>query len=219
MRSPSLTRRSRTVNGRIVSDYTWRGNVIGVHDSARNALLVIELFGDEQLVPEQKEPLLVRMLFEDPAGAVAMAGPELGDLLASIVWDAFGLDITADHEHASEYEPPVFDWDEDAARIRASLLQCYGINWDEASSSMTYLDLCSLLGSLLESESETPFQQAIYYRTAKPPKPTKYNREMREAFDARVRHYALGQNRDKIEAQNAAMDDMFAAMKRAAKGA
>ena len=28
MRSPSLTRRSRTVNGRIVSDYTWRGNVI-----------------------------------------------------------------------------------------------------------------------------------------------------------------------------------------------
>ena len=84
---------------------------------------------------------------------------------------------------------------------------------------MTYLDLCSLLGSLLESESETPFQQAIYYRTAKPPKPTKYNREMREAFDARVRHYALGQNRDKIEAQNAAMDDMFAAMKRAAKGA
>lgn len=119
MRSPSLTRRSRTVNGRIVSDYTWRGNVIGVHDSARNALLVIELFGDEQLAPEQKEPLLVRMLFEDPAGAVAMAGPELGDLLASIVWDAFGLDITADHEHAREYEPPVFDWDEDAARIRA----------------------------------------------------------------------------------------------------
>lgn len=219
MRSPSLTRRSRKVNGRLVSDYTWRGNVIGVRDSARNALLVIELFADEQLAPEQKEPLLVRMLFEDPQQAMGIAGANLDDLLACIVWDAFGLDITADHEHASEYEEPVFDWNEDAGRIRASLLQCYGTQWDEASASMTYLDLCSLLGSLLESESETPFQQAIYYRTAKPPKPTKYNRELRDAFDARARHYALGQGRDKIETQNAAMDDMFAAMKRAAKGA
>ena len=219
MRSPSLTRQSRKVNGKLVSDYTWRGNVIGVRDSARNALLVIELFGDEQLTPEQKAPLLVRMLFEKPEQAVQIAGDDYADLLACIVWDAFGLDITADRAHADEYADAVFDWNEDAARIRSSLLQCYGLSWDEASRSMSYLDLCSLLGSLLESENETPFQQAIYYRTAKPPKPTKYNREMREAFAARAQHYALGQGRDKIEAQNDAMGDMFTAMKRAAKGA
>lgn len=219
MRSPSLTRCSRKVNGRLVSDYEWRGNTIGVRDSARNALLVIELFRDGELTPEQKAPLLVRMLFENPAQAAELAGPDFSDLLACIVWDAFGLDITADHQHSAEYEDKVFDWVEDAARIRASLLQCYGVSWEEASASMPYVDLCALLGSLLESDSETPFQQAVYYRTAKPPKPNKHNKELREAFDARAQHFALGKTADAIETQNAAMDDAFAAMKRAAKGA
>lgn len=219
MRSPSLTRKSKRVNGSLVSEYEWRGNRVGVRDSARNALLVIELFKDEQLTPDEKATLLVRMLFPEPAKTVELAGDGLGDLLACIVWDAFGLDISEDQRHASEYEKPVFDWVEDAARIRASLLQCYGIDWETAASSMSYADTCALLGSLLESDSETPFQQAVYYRTAKPPKPTKYNKDTRRAFDARARHFALGQSRDHAQTQNDAMDDMFAAMKRAAKGA
>lgn len=218
MRSPSLTRRSRQSGGRLSSDYVWRGNVIGVCDSARNALLVIELFGDDELTPDQKLPILVRMLFDDPERALGLAGDDLDDLLGCVMWDAFGLDVTPGHDHAAEYEEPFFDWGEDAARIRASLLQCYGLSWDDAATSMTYADVCALLGSLLESDSETPFQQAVYYRTAKPPKPTKYNRELREAFAARARHFALGKGGDRIEAQNSAMDDAFAAMKRAAEG-
>lgn len=219
MRSPSLTRHSRTANGKLVSDYEWHGNILGVRDSARNALLVIELFQDEQLAPEQKASLLVRMLFEDPARALSVGGDDFEELLAYIVWDAFGLDITADHVHADEYDEQVFDWDEDAARIRASFLQGYGLSWDDAAATMTFSDVCALLGALLESDRETPFQQAIFYRTANPPKPTKYNREEREAFAARAQHYALGKGKDKIESQNSAMDDTFAAMKRAAKGA
>lgn len=219
MRKPSLTRCSKTVNGRLASMYDWRGEPIAVCDSARNALLVIELFGDDGLNPNQKSSLLVRMLFPDPAKAVETAGTDLADMLASVVWDAFGLDITAERAHSRSYEPAVFDWAEDAPRIRASLLQCYGIDWDKAASTIPYADLCALLGSLLESDSETPFQQAIYYRTAKPPKQSKHNADLRKAWSARANHFALGSRGGSTEAKNNAMVDMFASAKRAAKGA
>lgn len=221
MRSPSLTRKTKHKNGRLVSTYDWRGIQVDVHDSARNAILVIELFRDEELTPDEKAQLLIRMLFPDPAETVAMAGGQLGELLIHITWEAFGLDISADGRHASEQEAAVFDFEEDAGRIRASLLQCFGIGWDEASRQLSYADMCSLLGMLLEADTETPFQQAIYYRTAKPPKRIKTNADLCDAFEARRRHFALGTADDDAErSANDQAASMFAAMKRAAqKGA
>lgn len=217
MRRPSLTRKTKhDSKGRVVSKYPWRGNQVDVFDSARNAILVIELFKDEELEPYHKAQLLVRMLFPDPTATIAMAGDGLGDLLATIVWDAFGLDITADHIHASENEPAVFDWDEDAGRIRASLLQCYGLDWDDVSHRLSYADMCALLGAMLEADTETPFQQAIAYRTAKPPKRTKHNGELCDAYEARRNHFALGST-DTAKTVNDTTADMFAAMKRAAQ--
>ena len=199
MRSPSLTRKTKHKNGRLVSTYDWRGIQVDVHDSARNAILVIELFRDEELTPDEKAQLLVRMLFPDPAATIAMAGDQLGELLIHIAWEAFGLDISEDGRHASEQEAAVFDFEEDAGRIRASLLQCFGIDWDEASRQLSYADMCSLLGMLLEADTETPFQQAIYYRTAKPPKRIKTNADLCDAFEARRRHFALGTADDDAE--------------------
>lgn len=218
MRSPSLTRKTRRRDGRLVSAYGWRGLQIDVCDSARNGILVIELFQDEELRPDEKARLLVRMLFPDPSAAVAMAGDQLGELLIHVAWEAFGLDISEDRRHSAQYESPVFDFHEDAARIRASLLQCFGIDWDEACERLPYADMCSLLGMLLEADTETPFQQAVYYRTATPPKRTKHNADLCGAFEARRRHFAL----ESSEPRNAndVTADMFAAMKRAAqKGA
>ena len=77
MRSPSLTRKTKHKNGRLVSTYEWSGRQVGVFDSARNGILVIELFQDEELRPDEKARLLIRMLFPDPAEAIAMAG-EIG---------------------------------------------------------------------------------------------------------------------------------------------
>lgn len=221
MRSPSLTRKTRYKNGRLVSTYDWNGLQVDVYDSARNAILVIELFHDEELQPDDKAQLLIRMLFPDPAETVAMAGGQLGELLIHITWEAFGLDISADGRHASEQEAAVFDFEEDAGRIRASLLQCFGIGWDEASRQLSYADMCSLLGMLLEADTETPFQQAIYYRTAKPPKRTKTNADFCDAFEARRKHFALGSAAEDAESSaNDKAASMFAAAKRAAqKGA
>lgn len=220
MRSPSLTRNSKHRNGHLVSTYSWNGQQVDVHDSARNGILVIELFHDEELQPDEKAQLLIRMLFPDPATAIDMAGDGLGELLVHIVWEAFGLDISADQRHASEREAAVFDFEEDAARIRASLLQCFGTDWDEASRSLSYADMCSLLGMLLEADTATPFQQAIYYRTAKPPKRTKHNADICDAFAARAKHFALRKTEDVAKSANDTTAGMFAAMKRAAqKGA
>lgn len=220
MRSPSLTRKTNHRNGHLVSAYSWNGQQVDVCDSARNGILVIELFHDEELQPDDKAQLLIRMLFPDPAAAIDMAGAQLGGLLIHIVWEAFGLDISADGRHAADHEAAVFDFEEDAARIRASLLQCFGIDWDEASRALSYADMCSLLGMLLEADTETPFQQAIYYRTAKPPKRTKHNAELCDAFAARAKHFALGKTEDAAQSANDTTAGMFAAMKRAAqKGA
>lgn len=220
MRSPSLSRKTKQQNGHVISQYSWNGHQFDVLDSARNAILVIELFKDEELQPEVKGELLIRMLFPNAAEALETAGDALGELLIFIVWEAFGLDISPDKRHAQEYEEPVFDLFEDAGRIRASLLQCFGIDWDTASSTITYSDMCSLLSMLLEADSETPFQQAIYYRTAKAPKRTKTNAELCDAFEARCNHFALGSSGTSAQSANDTTADMFAAMKRAAqKGA
>lgn len=220
MRSPSLTRKTNHRNGHLVSTYSWNGQQVDVYDSARNGILIIELFHDEELQPDEKAQLLVRMLFPDVSSTLAMAGDQLGELLIHTVWEAFGLDISEDQRHASDHEPAVFDFEEDAARIRSSLLQCFGIDWDEASRALSYADMCSLLGMLLEADTETPFQQAIYYRTAKPPKRTKHNAELCDAFEARAKHFALDKGTDDAQSANDTTAGMFAAMKRAAqKGA
>lgn len=215
MRSPSLTRNSNHINGRLVSDYAYQGKQVGVCDSARNGILIIELFQDEELSPEEKGELLVRMLFPNPEQTVAEYGDQIWELIIFVIWEAFGLDVSADGRYATEHRPAVFDFEEDAARIRASLLQCFGIDWDEAACALSYADMTSLLGMLLEADTETPFQQAIYYRTAKPPKRNKHNGDYCDAFEERRKHFALSKKDTTTENDTTA--GMFAAAKRVAQ--
>lgn len=209
----SLTTQSGTVNGRFCSKYEYDGAEYDVCDSALNAMLVNELFADECLDEADKQRLLSAMLFPDPAAALEKAGRErYWDMVDSVLWDAMGVDLYGTRGAASG-EEPVFDWDEDAGRIRASLLQAYGVNWDEAAGGMSYAAFLDLVAGLMEF-GETPLQQAIYYRTAKCPKETKNNKEYIEAFRAKQRHFALrGERADegRIEARDTAMASAFAA--------
>lgn len=68
MRSPSLTRKTNHRNGHLVSTYSWNGRQVDVFDSARNGILVIELFHDEELQPDDKAQLLVRHAVPRPLG-------------------------------------------------------------------------------------------------------------------------------------------------------
>jgi hypothetical protein len=73
---------------------------------------------------------------------------------------------------------------------------------------------------MLESDSDTPFKEAVYYRTAKSPKRNKHNREYCESFEDKRRYFSLDQKpENRIQKADSVAADMFAAAKRAAQGA
>lgn len=223
MRRPSLTpppSRDHTdeVSGRTetVTAYDWNGGRVWVRDSARRALLVIELFADESLRPEQKALWLPHMMFADPPAARDAAGDDPQGMVAALAWEAYGIDIDGDRHPDSG--AAAFDWAQDAARIRASLMSAYGIDWDDASRRLSFCDLIGLLASLMETAESSPFAEAVSARLAKPPKPTKWNKEEREALEARKRHFALKRgDADPVEAANTEAADSFAAALASAK--
>ena len=223
MRRPSLTpppSRDHTdeVSGRTetVTAYDWNGGRVWLRDSARRALLVIELFADESVRPEQKALWLPHMMFADPPAARDAAGDDPQGMVAALAWEAYGIDIAGDRPH--DAGAAAFDWAQDAARIRASLMSAYGLDWDAASRSLSFCDLIGLLASLMETAESSPFAEAVSARLAKPPAPTKWNKEEREALEARKRHFALKTAAsDPVRAQNDAAADQFAAALAAAK--
>ncbi len=212
----SQIRKNAGGNKRLVSTYEWRGMPIEVCDSARNVLLMVELFGDEDIDPYTKQSYLLQMLFFDPACAIAQGGDDMRELIEDVMWDVCALDVTTGHIHADGCEDPAFDWEEDAARIRASLLSAYGIDWDASCEKLSYSAVCDLLGALLEADSNTPFQQAIHFRRADPPKRNKHNGEYVDSWLETRDYFALKGAGDPIDAQAAAMADMFAAAEKEA---
>ena len=206
----SLTTRGGTVNGRFCTRYEYEGAGYDVCDSALNAMLVNELFADKTVDGADKQELLPAMLFADLPAAIEAAGPDgFWDMVDAVLWDAMGVDLYGTRG-AAGHEAPVFDWDEDAGRIRASLLQAYGVDWSEEAGRMSYAEFLDLVSGLMEA-GETPLHQAIYYRTAKCPRETKGNREYVEAFRARARHFALKGARSEADRAAAANDAMASA--------
>lgn len=223
MEPTSLLRKRTRAEGRGVGRFEWRGIGLRAVDDALAAIEIDALLGEPG--GDEKMPALLRILFpgslmSELRGALPPDLPagELGDLAAQIAWEAFGIDLTS--ERVSEWEPPVFDFAEDAGRIRASLLIAYGMDWDEACTRISYAELCDLLSCLMESGCETPFREAVYYRTAEPPRDAKGAGEYRRAWLRRRAHFALrsaAPTADQIaQAHNDAMAGMFAAAERAA---
>lgn len=218
MLDSTLTSTSETIDGRLVHRYAFDSLSVPACDSMRNVLLLIEMFADESLDPFDKQQLLFSMLF--PASCVEevveAAGERIGDLVSSVLWDACGLDVSGERPH----EEQVFDWTGDAARIRASVMSAYGMDWDSFSTTQSFIDGCALLAELMEADNETPFRQAVYYRTGKPPKRTKYNADYVDGWLKARRHFALHASEsgsaDRMKSENDKAADMFAALKEAA---
>jgi hypothetical protein len=108
--------------------------------------------------------------------------------------------------------------EEDAARIRTSFRQAYGIEWDEVRGRISFAEFVALVGGCPQ---DTPLGAAIHYRNpATKPKPTKYNRQEVEAWNAAHKAFELGKGRSSHgseEGSDAAMRDVFAALKRATR--
>lgn len=197
------------------SSYEWEGKNIRSYDCALTGLKLIELFKDEDIDPVTKNFIMLNLLFPDPKKVVEAVN-DLHGLLALLAWEVAGMDITGEHAKEAAGER-VFDFEQDESIIRVSLYQAYGRPWDEIAREVTYRELMAMMGFISQ---DTPLGRAIYYRTAKEPKPTKYNAEQIREFRERKAFWRLQENRqpaDRMEAMNNVANDAFAALERAAK--
>ena len=198
---------------RHVSLLPWEGMSVRVYDDAQTAFKVSELLRDEGVDPETRALIFARLVFVDPE-AVGRRVRDYAGIVAAAAWEAAGIDL--DGSHSKECSGgQVIDWDGDLDYIRASVFQAYGESWDEISRKVSFRELCALVGLLPDS---TVMGQAVYYRTAKPPRQTKWNREQVRAFRERQRFWRIG--REKAGASmNDAATDAFNAIARAARKA
>lgn len=195
-----LTQSKRLSDGRRFALIAWRGVNVMHYDDAFTGLRVAELLADEDVEPMVKAEIAAKLLFVNPDKVMASVESPL-DLIVELVWKVARVDMDGTHEANGK---KLIDWEQDEQRIRASVWQTYGKPVEEILAEVTLDEFASMLSMC---PHETPIGQALYYRTAKPPKPSKHNAQEREAFNKAKRFYALKQSDDDM--RNAA--DMLAA--------
>lgn len=199
---------ARIENGRRVRTYVAGGAEIKARDDADTALRIIDLFRNTEEPPVRKLDRLIALLFPEPE-QLSAAG-DVTSLIAEAAWDTAKVDLLGKHKGETGGKS-VIDWEADAGVIEASLLRCYGLPWDEIRYRFSYDQFLALVGMVAH---ETPLGQALYYRTAKPPKPDKYNTEARKEFAERRRYWALKPKtaEDRYAAMSKATDKAFEAI-------
>ena len=217
IRSSLTSARVRLPDGGSATAYRWNGEDVLVRDDALTILRCIELLQDEEMGAEEKGGEFIPLFFAEPDAAFLACDydpEEFGRLIESAVWDVCGIDMRGDKPH----ERPLWDPLEDAALIRISFRAEYGIDWDEARGGIGFAEFVALVGGC---STDTPLGRAIYYRNPKTrPKATKHNKKEVEEWDRLHRAYSLDRSRSSHganERNDAAMNDAFAALKRAAR--
>lgn len=208
--SNQLSRLSSKFDGsHRITVFGWGLLGVQVYDDAETALRVIDLFADTDLPIAVKANILPKMLFVDP-DAVLNTVEDFDAFLDALLWELCGLDITDSRK--AERSQKVIDWNDDEAYLSASLFAAYGRTYEELKRELPFRELCQIIGLV---PFETPMGQALYYRTAKPPKPTKNNQEERKAFHERQRFFALKKHetKERYASMNDAATSAFAALK------
>lgn len=207
----------RLPDGTSATRYPWNGEGVLVRDDALTIIRVIEVLTDEGKSDDQRRDEFLALFFVDWTDAWCACDYDAAEFVRmrdAAVWDMCGLDLSGDRPH----ETPLWDLEEDAARIRTSFRQAYGIEWDEVRGRISFAEFVALVGGCPQ---DTPLGAAIHYRNpATKPKPTKYNRQEVEAWNAAHKAFELGKGRSSHgseEGSDAAMRDVFAALKRATR--
>ena len=192
--------------------YDWHGTKVGVRDDALHALECVSLWLDGSVPEEDKARRIIRLMFADPGAAWLACDysvADFGRLVQAVAWDVLGVDAGGAHRSAE----PLWDVDADAALIRTSLRQAYGIDWDRDRTRVPWGEFCVMVSAL---PYETPLGFAMWYRNPENrTKRTKHNAEEVARFDrlhSELRIRARGSRKDDVEAQAHAMDDMAAAL-------
>lgn len=201
-----------SLDGRRYRLIGWEGLRVRVFDDAATALKIIDLLNDRTVVAHVKADIAAALLFPDPQ-AVAARVSDVEGLIAECVKEVALVDMRGGGDGADK----VIDLEQDAEIIYASLWNAYGMPFEDMARKAT---LEEVLGIMSCVPHETPLGQALYYRTAEPPKRTKYNEgEIRE-FRKRQKFWKLkaegGGEPD--AAGNDAMTAMFDSLGRQSHG-
>lgn len=210
------SKRVKLDDGSYAYPYPWNGEEVLVYDNALVATRIFLLFRDQEIEENDKAIKIISLMFVDPDDAFSACGfsiEDFGKLVNSVVWDVYGIDNTG-----KRTQEPMWDLEEDAAYIRASLRMAYDIDWDESREKLSWSELVYLIASL---PYETPLGMRMYYRNKENrPKQTKNNKEQLAEFDRLNKLFALKKptqkkgSHDSAEAANNRMNDFAMALGR-----
>lgn len=200
---------SRVQDGRRVKDWPWCGRNVVVRDDVAAALEAIEAVKTETNT-QKAIARAIEALFVDVSELA-----EVGDitrLVQTVLWEQAGIDLAGAHKTETG-GAEVLNWDTDADIIEVSVLRSYGIAWDDLRYRFSYRQALSMISMV---GRETPLGQALYYRSATPPKRTKYNAEEMRAFNECKRYWEnrgakAPSEEERYKAMNDATDRAFAA--------
>lgn len=209
----TLTSERVEVDGRTAIPYQWNGESVLIYDDANTVIQVIDLLSSG-VSDEEKIEAFLPLFFVDPNEAFLACDYDIQEFVKlrdSALWDLCGLDMTGEKPK----ETPLWDLQEDAALIRISFRQAYGIEWNEIRGNIPFSEFISLIAGC---PFETPLGKAIYYRNPNTkPKQTKYNAEQIKDWQKLHNAFALKAHDEvnHMAAQNNAMNDFGLALKRA----
>lgn len=193
---PLTSSRGRLPDGIPYGVYEVLGRKVRVLDSLRNGVLAEEVIRDPLFEPEERAAIVCGIVLPDPEGFAEEFGSEAGEAVLGVLEAAFGF--------SEDSGDRVLDFAEDAARIRATARAAYGLSPEELSE-MPFSEAVELIAM---APRDTPVGQALYYRTAEPPKRTKSNGEQVDAWLEAREHYRIKGDWGEEDA-NAAATAMF----------
>jgi hypothetical protein len=129
------------------------------------------------MLEQDRIKLAARMMFKRPP--LTLKGKALA------LEEALKL-LAGDEKH--EDRPPVMDFEQDAAMIRAAFMQQYGIDLDEQRGRMSWFRFSDLLGGLTD---KTRFIQIVQIRAKPMPAATQHNAEERRALAEAKAQFAI----------------------------
>lgn len=160
-----------------------------------NIMFVFEMLADDELSENEKHNLFLDMLILNIEDVFKIPVQLRGDFMLMLLNEKLGgnskLNEYDDDTEADRLGEPIFDFNEDTPRIHASFLLDYSIDLLEVKHTMLFETFMTLLENLSE---DTPFKQAIYYRTCDIPKRDKHNKDDVKRIVRLKEHYALKNN-------------------------
>ena len=139
-----------------------RGRKIKLDFDFRNVLRMMEILGDDKLMPKARDYLAVKCLTKHPRYV-----SETLEAIRKVLFE----------EIPNRSEKKVTSFEQDAGMIRTAFRQEYGI--DLFRDRLHWLEFTELLGNLPEGSR---YAEVIGIRVRPIPAPTKYNQKERESL-------------------------------------